>query len=155
MAAAPALWADLQRHLAAAEKNAAEAVARAASLRQNDLSAEVRRDREMAIGTMLHHCYGAVEAALERLILALDGDLPAGSLYRVELVRRAAAPVSGVRTAVISAETAADLQRLHAFRHAFRHAYARAAENVPLAEQVLRRFGAELGAFADAAELRD
>jgi hypothetical protein len=121
---------------------------------------DVRIDREYAIGAMLHNAYGAMESALERLIQAVDGDLPSGAAYHAELVRRAARAVNGVRPAIISRTTATELQRLRAFRHAFRHAYdgydyARAAENVPLAERVTGRFRDEITRFATTIGLHD
>jgi hypothetical protein len=100
------------------------------------MDADVRLDREIAVGQMLHNCYGAIESALERLIAAVDGTLPTGSAYYADLLRRAATPVPGVRPAMIGGELAADLDRLRRFRHAFRHAYgdydyARAATTTP------------------------
>lgn len=155
MAANPALWADIQRDLAAAGKNAADLLTRAETLEghEADLQPDVRLDRELAIGAMLHNCYGAVESALERLIEVVDGSLPTGRNYHVELIRRAAAPVAEVRPAIISPALAADLQQLRQYRHAFRHAYgsydyARAAENVPVAARAVPLFGAEVEAFA-------
>ena len=91
---------------------------------------------------MLHNCYSAVERALERLIVAFDGGLPSGRNYHADLIERAAAPLVGVRPAVVSRRLAADLHRLRQFRHAFRNAYGdydytRAAENVPIAERAM------------------
>jgi hypothetical protein len=79
MGANPALWADVQRDLAAARANVAGAVARAASLAAGGaIDDDFRLDREIAVGSMLHNCYSAVERALERLIVAFDGGLPSG-----------------------------------------------------------------------------
>jgi hypothetical protein len=160
MAAKPALWADIQRDLQVARNHVAKAAVRARMLgrRGKSLPDDVRIDREYAIAVMLHHAYGAMEGALERLIRAVDGDLPTGVSYHAEIIRRAATPIEGVRSAIITRSTASGLHRLRSFRHAFRHTYydydhARAAENVPLAVQVARSFRAELSAFAKAIKL--
>jgi hypothetical protein len=157
MAANPALWADIARDLDAAAENAAAAVRRDRSLADPEAvtDVEARRDREVAIGVMLHNCYGALESALERLIQAMDGSLPVAPAYHSELVRRAAAPVPGLRPPMISPETASRLDRLRAFRHAFRHAYggydySRAAENVQLAAGAVALFRRDIEVFAKA-----
>lgn len=99
MAANPALWADVQRDLEVARKNATDLLARAEALKRGaaELPPDLRLDREIAIGVMLHNCFGAMESALERLIEAVDGSLPTGRNYHAELIRRAAAPVPEVR----------------------------------------------------------
>lgn len=155
MAAHQALWADILRDLATAESHVGTACDRARSLREAAaLPDDVRIDREYMIGTMLHHAYSGIESALERLIRAVDGDLPnASSTFHADLIRRAATPIDGLRPAIIAKETAEDLHRLRRFRHAFRHIYegyeyARAAENVAVAERSLPRFTAEVTAFA-------
>lgn len=155
MALNPALWADVQRDLEAARKNAADLLARAEALEGHgtELPPDLRLDREIAIGAMLHNCFGALESALERLIEAVDGGLPTGRNYHAELIRRAAAPVPGVRPTIISPALAADLQQLRQYRHAFRHAYgdynyARAAENVPIVSRAVPALAAEIEVFA-------
>ena len=157
MAVTPARWADIRRDLDAARTNAANAATRADSLRESgdSMAADARLDREYAIGLMLHNAYGAMESALERLIRAMDGDLPVGGSFHSEIIRRAAAPIEGVRPAIIGARTAAQLQKLRGFRHALRHAYdsfdySRAAENVPLAVEAEQALRADLEAFAAA-----
>ncbi len=157
MAANPALWADILRDLGAALTNVRDLAERARSLEERGaaMPADIRLDREIAIGSMLHNCYGAMESALERLVTSVDGSLPTGRSYHAEPIRRAAAPVPGVRPAMISSRLAADLQRLRQFRHTFRNAYggydyARAAENVPIATRAAEEFEAEVSAFAAA-----
>ncbi|QCO02922.1 hypothetical protein [Azospirillum argentinense] len=154
MAANPALWADIQRDLDAARTNIRNAAMRADALQAGgELSGDLRMDREYAIGLMLHNGYGAMECALERLVQAVDGGLPSGAAYHAELIRRAAAPVAGLRPAMITSETAGRLQKLRSFRHALRHAYdgydyTRAAENVPVAVAVEDSFRTDMTAFA-------
>jgi hypothetical protein len=153
MAVTPALWADVRRDLHAARANVETAAARAETLRDAAMAPDARLDREYAVGLMLHNGYGAMESALERLIRAIDGDLPAGSSYHAEIIRRAAHPIAGVRPAMIGAQTAARLQKLRGFRHALRHAYddfdySRAAENVPVAIEAERALRTDIEAFA-------
>ncbi|WP_448190192.1 ribonuclease toxin HepT-like protein [Azospirillum sp. sgz301742] len=155
MALTPALWADVRRDLDAARANVENAAARAETLRDAAMPSDARLDREYAVGLMLHNGYGAMESALERLIRAIDGDLPAGASFHAEIIRRAAYPVAGVRPAMIGAQTAARLQKLRSFRHALRHAYddfdySRAAENVPVAVEAERAFRADIEAFTAA-----
>ncbi len=158
MAENRALWSDIDRDLGVAETNAAQAGERAASLRSGSaaLSADSVLDREYAIGVMLHNAYGAMESALERLILAVDGGLPTGPGDHTDLLRRAGAPIPGLRPEMITAETEALLQRLRAFRHVFRHAYGtydyeRAEQNVAVAATATARLRCELAGFAEAA----
>lgn len=154
MAANPALWADIRRDLDAARTNIRNAAMRADALHTGGpLPDDLRMDREYAIGLMLHNGYGAMECALERLVQAVDGGLPSGAAYHAELIRRAAAPVAGLRPAMITSETAGRLQKLRSFRRALRHAYdgydyTRAAENVPVAVAVEDSFRADMTAFA-------
>jgi hypothetical protein len=157
MAGNPALWADLERDLDMAATSAMAASRRAKALAdpEGPLDPDARSDREQAVGYQLHNCYGALESVLERLINALDGSVPAGRDYHGDLVNRAAAPVGGVRPAILSPDTAALLHRLRAFRHAFRHAYAgysydRAVENVAIADRLVPAFRAEITSFAAA-----
>ena len=153
----PALWADITRDLDAATRYAETAVRRAASLKAHpeDMDDDVREDREAAIGLLLHNCYGAMESALERIIQAMDGTLPASSSYHADLIRRAQTAIEGVRPAIISTSTARGLQKLRAFRHVFRHAYDgydydRAAENVPTAEVTVPSFCKDIREFGQA-----
>jgi hypothetical protein len=155
MAANPALWADILRDIEAARSNADGLAARASSLDEHgsQIAADVRLDREIAVGSMLHNCYGAMENALERLIDAVDGSRPTGAGYHAELIRRAAMPIPSIRPAIISAHLAAELHKLRSSRHAFRHAYgecdyARAAENVAIALCAVPAFDAGIRAFA-------
>lgn len=102
---------------------------------------------------MLHHCYVALENALERMIKFVDGSAPTSAQYHADLVERAARAVGDVRGAIITARTASLMHKLRGFRHAFRYAsvaydYELAAENVPFAEELLPRFRSEITAFA-------
>jgi hypothetical protein len=147
----PALWADVERDIEIARRNAESLARRAESLERRGASMDpdVRLDRQIAVGQMLHNCYGGMESALERLVLAIDGSLPTGSAYHADLIRRATAPVPGVRSSIIGSELAADLDRLRRFRHAYGdYDYARAAENVPIAVRAVAALIADLAGFA-------
>lgn len=87
MAANPALWADVQRDLEVARKNAADLLTRAEALERHgaELPPDLRLDREIAIGVMLRNCFGAMESALERLIEAVDGSVPTGAAVLADL----------------------------------------------------------------------
>ncbi len=69
MAESQTLWADIERDLASATTSAGEAAYRDEMLRDKgaELEPTLRRDREYAIGFLLHNCYGAMESVLERL----------------------------------------------------------------------------------------
>jgi len=71
----------------------------------------------------LHHGYGAVESALERVARALEGSLPTGRDWHVALLESMALDIDGVRPRVLSDESLRRLRSLLAFRHFFRHAY--------------------------------
>jgi hypothetical protein len=72
----------------------------------------------------LHHAYGAVESALERVARTLEGGVPLGADSHVALLEAMALEIEGVRPAVLSQQSLLLLRRLLGFRHFFRHAYA-------------------------------
>ncbi len=146
-------WTDVSADLETAISAAQRAAAKAAGLPA--LDGEAREDRELAIGKLVHDACSAAEKALERLVELVDGELPKGSSFHRDLIRRAAGPVQGGRDAMITPETANALARLVAFRHVFRHIYGgfeyeRAASMVPLAAATIPRLRDELTAFAAA-----
>jgi hypothetical protein len=72
----------------------------------------------------LHHGYTAIEALLERVLRAVDGEAPAGRGAHVEIIEQARIAVPGLRPALVSEVTARGLHELRAFRHFVRHGYA-------------------------------
>ena len=159
MAANPALWADVRRDLASARDSCSRAAARAKSLEDHGdaMDPDARFDRELAVGTLLHDCYTAMETTLERLIDAVDGDRPKGGEYHAQLIQRGATKIDGVRAAMITEATTRDLHALRSFRHAMRHAYGafeyrRAAPNVAIATRAVPRFASEIEAFLNTLE---
>jgi hypothetical protein len=147
----PPTWSDVARDLDLAGLQAGQAVAKHATLAA--VPADLLPDRQVAIGKHVHDAYSAAEQALERLIAAVDGDLPSGRRFHQDLIDRASRPLDGVRPAIIAPETARDLRALLRFRHAFRHVYdvfdyELAAPNVALAATAIPRLRTEVTAFA-------
>ena len=75
------------------------------------------------LGSLLHDFYTGVEKILQRIALRLDGDLPAGPNWHVQLLRRMATPVEQVRPAVLDEATTQALEEYLRFRHIFRAVY--------------------------------
>jgi hypothetical protein len=72
----------------------------------------------------IHHGYGAIESALERVARLIEGSLPTGRDWHVALLENMSLDIEGVRPRVLSDESLQLLRNLLAFRHFFRHAYA-------------------------------
>lgn len=97
--------------------------ARANELEQLDLSPGDAGSLAQA-AVALHHGYGAIESALERVARSVEGGLPTGRDWHVALLESMALDIEGVRPRVLSQESLRLLRGLLAFRHFFRHAYA-------------------------------
>lgn len=153
----PPGWNDVEYDLAAARDLTARAVAKDASLA--GAPAELREDRELAIGKHLHDAACLTGRALERLVQEIDGDLPRGRSFQRDLLDRAAREMPGRRPAILSAETRRDLGLRVGFRHAFRHSCggfddALAQPNVAVAERAVALAAApEIERFAAASGL--
>lgn len=151
MAKNSALWLDVARDLRSARRSLEWALQQAAEPPPADVAA--RFAREYTIGGMVHNCYGALESALQSIVLDIDGALPAGSDHHRNLIRRAAQDFPDRRPPILSPEAAEQLDELRGFRHVFRHAYddydySKAESNVAIARSVLDRLIADLTAFA-------
>jgi hypothetical protein len=72
----------------------------------------------------VHGWYTAFEAAVERAVRVLDGEVPAGERWHRDLLSQATVEVPGVRPAIVSRDALPELLSLLAFRHFLRHAYA-------------------------------
>ncbi len=149
----PPLWSDVLADLAAAREQTERAVAKDAGLA--GLAADVREDRELAIGKHLHDAVSALERAIERLIQDIDGDLPRGRSFHQDLLERAGRDMPGLRPAIVTPATRRDVGVLIGFRHVFRHAYgaydyALAGPNVALVRTAVPRAIAEIEAFGAA-----
>jgi hypothetical protein len=137
MGANPALWADIRSDLDAAGDHARRAAeARDELDSATGLSPVTAEALGHSVGKHLHDAY----TALERLVVAVDGDRPRGADFHRQLLLRAARPIPEVRPAIIPEEVVEDLSALLGFRHVFRHSYVayRAERAVPNVEVALR-----------------
>ena len=75
-----------------------------------------------SMGYQLHNLYGAFEQLFEEVARFFENRIE-GIQYHAELIRRMQLEIQGIRPALLSAETASDLDELRRFRHLFRHAY--------------------------------
>ena len=81
-----------------------------------------------SLGYQLHNLYSAIEDLFEIVAAAFENHLAGSHGYHIELLRRMAISVAGVRPRVISDETLRLLDSLRGFRHVFRHAYGSALD---------------------------
>jgi hypothetical protein len=82
------------------------------------------RDSHMrAIAGCVHSIYSGLEKILKDVIRHIDGVLPIGEDWHMQLLRRAKYSNEGVRPAMISEATFHSLNALRGFRHVFRGAY--------------------------------
>jgi hypothetical protein len=82
-----------------------------------------RRMEMRAMGSVLHDFYCAVERIFERIGNNIDGELPQGSDWHIQLLERMAIPIEGIRQSVINSESLKNLREILAFRHIFRNVY--------------------------------
>jgi hypothetical protein len=76
-----------------------------------------------AIAASLHSIYSGYENIIERIIRAIDGDVPVGRHYHLLLLKRATNLMDGVRPPIISIETFRLIDELRTYRHKFRNIY--------------------------------
>lgn len=76
-----------------------------------------------AIAGSLHSIYTGCENILERIVRAIDGDIPMGKDYHSALLRRSVMKIENVRPAIIRYETYATLEEFRGYRHKFRNIY--------------------------------
>ena len=60
---------------------------------------------------------------MERIAIHIDGKIPKGDDWHIELLMQMARPVKGVRPAVINQDVTEKLKEYLRFRHLFRHMY--------------------------------
>ncbi len=75
------------------------------------------------VGKLVHDFYNGIERIFERVAVRIDEDVPPGSHWHVDLLRRMERPWGQKRPAVISHSLALGLFKLLRFRHLFRHTY--------------------------------
>jgi predicted nucleotidyltransferase len=76
-----------------------------------------------AIASYLHQFYTGIESIFERIALQLDGGLPRGAMWHLDLLNQMAEARPGLRPAVIDEQLWSRLKLYLDFRHFFRHAY--------------------------------
>jgi hypothetical protein len=74
-------------------------------------------------GGILHDFYCGVERIFRHIAVRVDEDLPGGSDWHLQLLRRMETSVETVRPAVIDNELARQLDEYLRFRHLFRNIY--------------------------------
>ncbi len=75
-----------------------------------------------SLGYQLHNLYGAFEQVFEVVARFFENRVTAAG-YHAGLIKRMQLDIPGVRPALLSESTAAELDDLRRFRHLFRHAY--------------------------------
>ncbi len=76
-----------------------------------------------SVAYQIHNLYNAVEDLLKLVAAHFENNIADPSRWHTELLYRMTQDISGVRPALISAETYRLLNGLRGFRHFFRHAY--------------------------------
>jgi hypothetical protein len=79
--------------------------------------------RARTAGGILHDFYCSVERIFRLIAVRVDGDLPGGADWHVQLLQRMATGIETVRPAVLDRETARRLDEYLRFRHLFRNVY--------------------------------
>ncbi|OGB90134.1 hypothetical protein A2625_04920 [candidate division WOR-1 bacterium RIFCSPHIGHO2_01_FULL_53_15] len=74
-------------------------------------------------GGILHDFYTGLEKIFERIALAVDGGLPEGEGWHIQLLRRMTIPFAERRPAVLTADLGETLSEFLSFRHLFRNIY--------------------------------
>jgi hypothetical protein len=74
-------------------------------------------------GGILHDFYCGVERIFRHIAVRMDEDLPSGTDWHIQLLKRMATDVETIRPAVLDRETARRLDEYLRFRHLFRNIY--------------------------------
>ena len=144
------LRADIDRELRKLEEVAAEGREALARVEPSPDRLELR-----GIGSVLHDFYSGIERVLERIALALDGELPAGRDWHARLLERMSTDIESVRPRVLSGELAESLRPYLRFRHLFRNIYGaelrwdRCHDLISGLEAVWTQFAGEMGVFKE------
>lgn len=76
-----------------------------------------------ALGSIFHDFYNGVERIFERIAQELNGDLPAGKNWHIQLLKDMNISIDSLRPAVISKYLFGLLKDFLEFRHRFRNIY--------------------------------
>jgi hypothetical protein len=79
--------------------------------------------RVRTAGGILHDFYGAAERIFRYIAAEVDGDLPTGKSWHIQLLQRMATDLETIRPAVLDRTTARQLDEYLRFRHLFRNMY--------------------------------
>lgn len=79
--------------------------------------------RVRTAGGILHDFYCGVERIFRHIAVHIDGDLPSGADWHIQLLQRMATNIETVRPAALDQETARQLDEYLRFRHLFRNVY--------------------------------
>ena len=108
-----------------------------------------------SVALNMHAFYSGLEKLFELIAEHIDGSLPEGAVWHRDLLSRMADDLPGVRPAVISKETARELDQYRRFRHLVRNVYAtnlkpeRISELVEAVPETWSKVSAELQAFSE------
>lgn len=76
-----------------------------------------------AIGSIFHDFYSTVERIFRRIAEELNGGIPEGENWHIQLLKDMTLKIENLRPPVISKELAAELKTYLEFRHRFRNIY--------------------------------
>ena len=76
-----------------------------------------------AIGSILHDFYTGLEKIFERIALTIDGGVPEGDDWHIQLLRRMLANIPDRRPALFTKNVGESLGEYLGFRHLFRNIY--------------------------------
>jgi len=98
------------------------------------------------VAAILQDFYNGAENVFKRIAGELNGGLPSGANWHVQLLRDMTLDLPGLRPAVIRQTTANQLKEYLDFRHVFRHAYGFPLQWEPI-KGLLARFAAAYEPF--------
>lgn len=112
------LRADIGRELAALDRVEGQGKELLARVPDQPTFVEIR-----TAGSLLHDFYTGIEKIFQRIALEMEGGLPAGSEWHVDLLLRMATLIEDLRPPVVTDELKDQLSEYLRFRHLFRHLY--------------------------------
>lgn len=76
-----------------------------------------------AIASILHDFYSGIEKVFRRIAQDVDGEVPRGDNWHMDLLQRMTIPIPDVRPAVVNTDLSETLVEYLRFRHLFRNVY--------------------------------
>ncbi|HEX9971702.1 MAG TPA: hypothetical protein VGD14_06490 [bacterium] len=76
-----------------------------------------------AMAAFLHNFYSGIENIMKRIATSLDNDVPSGTSWHTDLLKRMSIDIAGIRENVFSEDTVNELTDYLSFRHVFVHSY--------------------------------